>query len=303
MPRQQIQMGERTLAFPDGTLGELRDSSELLDDIPALRRHMEADGYLLLRGLIDREKVLTARDRIFEYMDAHEAMEPGSRPLDGVMGQYGKSVRMMGRKQVTHHPDVRAVFEGEELFDFYSRYFHEPARTFDYKWLRAVGHEQFTGAHYDVIYMGRGSQRLLTCWVPLMDIPVHQGTLAICAGSHNQPGFQRLRDTYGRVDVDRDGYGGWFTNDPQEITEKFGGQWQTTEFRAGDVLTFGMFTMHASTTNTTDRWRLSCDIRFQPASDPVDDRWVGENPTAHAVLGNPNVPNKSFAEARAEWGI
>lgn len=33
---------------------------------------------------------------------------------------------------------------------------------------------------------------------------------------------------------------GWFTTDPFEITDKFGGQWKTTDYRAGDVLIFGM---------------------------------------------------------------
>lgn len=294
------QIGPRELAYPDGGLGELRDSNDLLGDFDALRRRMAEDGYLLIRGLIDRQKVLAARTRILEYMAAHEAMEPGSRPLDGVMGQYGKSIRMLGRQTVTHHPDVQAVFEGEELFDFYRGYFGEDTRTFDYKWLRAVGNEQCTGAHYDVIYMGRGSPRLHTCWIPLGDIPIHQGTLCICAGSHDAPGFERLRETYGRVDVDRDGYGGPFTHDPLEITEKFGGQWLTTEFRAGDILTFGMYTLHASTTNTTDRWRLSCDVRFQPVSDPVDDRWVGDNPTAHTRFGE---QRKTMDQLKAEWGV
>lgn len=299
---QQVQMGERWLAYPDGELGELRPSHDIKDDPAALHQRMEEDGYLYIPGLINREKVLAARARILEYMAEHEAIEPGSRPLDGVMGQYGKSINMLGRKPITHEDDVKATLEAKELFDFFQLYYQQAVRTFDYKWLRAVGHEQCTGAHYDVIYMGRGSQRLHTTWLPLMDIPVHQGTLCICRGSHNHPGFQKLRDTYGKVDVDRDGYGGWFSKDPLEITEKFGGQWQTTNFAAGDALIFGLYTLHASTTNTTDHWRLSCDVRFQPAADPVDERWVGENPTGHYGWGRQGAP-KSMEEARAEWGV
>ncbi len=33
---------------------------------------------------------------------------------------------------------------------------------------------------------------------------------------------------------------GWFTEDPLEITNQFGGQWKTSDFRAGDVLIFNM---------------------------------------------------------------
>ena len=47
------------------------------------------------------------------------------------------------------------------------------------------------------------------------------------------------------------------------------------------MIVFGMHMMHASTTNTTDRWRVSCDVRFQPAADPVDPRWAGDHPIGH----------------------
>jgi len=297
-PDPPVVFGRTHVRFPSEQLGELRDANGLLGDPPALRARMAEDGYLLLRGLIDPEKVRAARGHVLGYMAEHEAMEPGSRPLDGVMGEYGKGVPMMGRELITHAPPVRAAVEADELFDFYRGYFGGPARTFDYKWLRAVGHDRFTGVHYDVVYMGRGSANLHTAWVPLGDIPVHQGTLAICVGSHNAPEFEPLRRTYGRLDVDRDRTAGWFTEDPCEIVEKFGGQWCTTDVHPGDVITFGMYTLHASTTNTTDRWRLSCDVRFQPASDPVDDRWAGDRQAGHT--GGPERP---MSEARAAWGL
>lgn len=300
---RQVRFGHSEMAYPTEQLGELRDSSDLLGDRAALQQRMDEDGCLLLRGLIDREKVLAGRRRILEHMAEHEGLEPGSRPLDGVMGQYGKSVGMMGRKPITHADEVKAVLEGEELFGFYETFFGEPTRTFDYKWLRAVGNEEFTGCHYDVVYMGRGTGNLYTAWVPFGDIPIEHGTLAICVGSHNDPGFQKLRDTYGKADVDRDRLVGWFSQDPQEIIDKFGGQWKTAEFRAGDVLTFGMYTLHASTTNTTDKWRLSCDVRFQPAADPVDERWVGENPVNHYAQRDGAGEMQPIAARRAEWGV
>lgn len=295
-----IRFGYRDLAFPSPELGELRDSSDLLGDLPALQARMAEDGYLLLRGLLPRATVLQARRTILEYMAAQEALTPGEPVLEGVMPRGGRTVPMMGRKGIAHHPDVLAVVEHPRLFDFFAAYFGEPALTFNYKWLRAVGNERYTGAHYDFVYMGRGSPRLHTVWIPFGDIPVHQGTLAMCVGSHNLESFAILRETYGRMDVDRDRTEGWFTRDPMEIVEKFGGRWLTAPFYAGDVILFGMHTMHASTTNLTNRFRLSCDVRFQPASEPADPRWVGEG-AGHTVLGK--EPLRSMEEARAAWGL
>lgn len=299
----RVRMGTRDLTYPDGQLGELRDSNALLGDHDGLQRRMAGDGYLLLRGLIDRDAVLEARRVVCEYMATQEALTPGQPVLEGVMPKGGKTVPMLGRKGITHHDAVLRVFEGPELFGFFNGYFDQPALTFDYKWLRGVGNEGFTGAHYDTVYMGRGSDRLHTAWIPFGDIPIEQGTLAMCVGSHAEPGFARLLETYGRADVDRDLIQGWFTQDPLEITEKFGGRWQTTHFRAGDVMIFGMHTMHGSTTNTTDRFRLSADVRFQPAADPVDPRWVGDNPTGHDQWHRPGAQIVPNAVSRERWGV
>ena len=299
----EVRFGQRTQRFPSTELGELRESQGLLGDVAALRRRMAEDGYLLLRGLIDREKVARARQTILEHMRDHEALVPGTPLLEGAMPDGARSINLLGRAGVTHHRDVRAVFEGHELFDFWNAYFGRPSLTFDYKWLRAVGNEQFTGAHYDVVYMGEGSGHVHTNWIPFGDIDPEQGTLAICVGSHAAPGFARLRETYGRMDVDRDRIAGWFSDDPMEIVEKFGGRWATARFRMGDVLIFGMYTMHASTTNQTTRYRLSADVRFQPADDPVDRRWVGENPTGHDRWMSEPEKVRSMAECRREWGV
>ena len=121
-----VRFGYRTVNFPSEMLGVLRDSNDLLGDVAALHVRMDEDGYLLLRGLIDREKVLSARQTILTHMRENEALTPDTPLLEGVMPKGGRSVPMMGRKGIAFHPDVLAVLEGEELFGFFDRYFGEP---------------------------------------------------------------------------------------------------------------------------------------------------------------------------------
>lgn len=294
----KLRLGTQELEFPSAKITELRESQTLLGDIPALNNRMAEDGYLFLRGLLGRDKVLRARETVLKYMKTQEAFTPNTPLLEAVMPKGGKGVPMMGRRHITHHDDLLAVLEGQELFKLFETYFSESALSFDYKWLRAVGNEAYTGAHMDFVYMGQGSQKLHTVWIPLGDIPVEQGTLAMCAGSNHLESFAKLRSTYGQMDVDRDGVEGWFSKEPLEITEHFGGQWQTTNFYAGDIIFFGMHTMHASTTNLTNRFRLSCDVRYQPASEPMDKRWR-EKGVGHT----PHESIRSMEELRAEWGL
>jgi len=150
-----------------------------------------------------------------------------------------------------------------------------------------------TASHCDVVYMGRGErEKLFTAWTPIGDIDFELGGLMVLEGSHRH---QKLKSTYGQMDVDSYcenkpdakawgkswGTGGWLKGGPNQIRRSIGGQggrWRTSEYRAGDVLIFSMFTVHASLDNRSTRVRLSSDSRYQPASAPADERWVGTNP-------------------------
>lgn len=293
----KVRFGFRDLEFPSGELSQLRESNDVLGDAAALWQRMDEDGYLLLRGLIKRETVLAARAVVLEHMREQQVLLPDTPVLEGVMPPSGRNVRMMGGKGIAHHPAVLAALENSALFALFERLFGEPALTFPFKWLRAIGNEEYTGAHFDYVYMGRGSQNLYTVWIPFGDIPITQGTLAVCRGSHKLDSFARIRDTYGRMDIDRDGISGWFERDPMQIIKRFGGQWQGADYSAGDVIIFGMHTMHASTTNLSNRFRLSCDVRYQPASDTVDERWK------RGGSGHYAETRRDMESARAEWGV
>jgi hypothetical protein len=58
----------------------------------------------------------------------------------------------------------------------------------------------------------------------------------------------------------------------------------TATFEPGDVLLFGMFLVHGAfdhTGGTEGRSacvRISCDVRWQPASEPRDPRYFGADP-------------------------
>ncbi|MCE9590809.1 MAG: phytanoyl-CoA dioxygenase family protein [Planctomycetes bacterium] len=294
----QVTFGSRQLELGGKYLGtNLRDSSGLLDDIPALRQRIEEDGYLLFRGFHERQTVLDARMAILESSKASDMFDPAA-PLNDAVVNPNKGGSAMP-VQLRTLPQFKAVVESPKLMGFFDRFLGGPSMTYDYKWLRFTAPSGWTGAHYDIVYMGRGTDRLYTCWTPIGDVTLDMGSLAILTGSHK---FDRVKQTYGKMDVDRDRVGGWFTSDPVEVVDRHGGRWETTEYSAGDVIIFGMYTMHASLKNVTNRYRLTCDTRYQLASEPVDTRWIGDQPAAHSVH-NSDVKPKSIEQARAEWNV
>ena len=103
----------------------------------------------------------------------------------------------------------------------------------------------------------------------------------MCRGSHALEGLAKVRETYARFDTEAEpGFegSGWLSNDPFDVTRhEPRAQWCSGDFAAGDVILFGMTTLHMSTANVTapGRVRVSCDVRFQPAAEPIDDRYMG----------------------------
>ncbi|SFS87543.1 Phytanoyl-CoA dioxygenase (PhyH) [Paenibacillus sp. BC26] len=270
-----VKVGSRELELGGPHLTALRSSNDILHDVDAIRNRLQEDGYLLLRDFHKREEVLSARKRILEKIDRMGKLNRDTLLEEGIMADGSKSIFMGGTNEDL--PELLNVLNGEHVLRFFDELMGEKTMTYHYKWLRAVGKGDYTGAHYDIIYMGRGTHNLYTVWSPIGDVNYAMGGLALCLNSHN---FEELKATYGKKDSDRDGVG-HYTDDPLAITEKFGGKWATTEFRAGDVLIFGMFLMHCSLENTTNHYRLSVDTRYQSASDKVDERWIGKKPKGH----------------------
>ena len=76
---------------------------------------------------------------------------------------------------------------------------------------------------------------------------------------------------------------GAYAHDAIAVREELAGRWLTAEYELGDLLVFCMYLLHASSDNQTDRIRLSSDSRYQLASEPVDERWIGDDPPAHGI--------------------
>ena len=226
-------------------------------DPAALRAQFQRQGYLLVRGLLPRALVAAVETEIRTVAGADNEGRGMLRPAhaDTLMKSY----------------TFRRVSNGPELFGVFDALFGSPSVTIDYKHFRAVGPGVGTPFHMDRTYMGRGSRQLTTVWIPWHDVDLRMGGLAVVEGSHSLPGFAAVRDTYGEQEVH-----GMLSSDPLEcLSWDPAARWLTASYKAGDVLVFPMDLLHGSCTNRNPAsapLRLSSDVRFQPRTDPVDDR-------------------------------
>jgi hypothetical protein len=274
--------------------GILRDSRGLLGDADKLRARMEEDGYLYLPAMLDRDAVMDARRSILLKLQAEGALHP-DHPLES--GIIAPGVHFTFRADLANgNPVIHQLLYSGVIMDFMSEFLGGPVLHYDYTWLRAKvpGPNTATTPHCDIVFMNRGTKQLYTVWTPLDDIPYELGGLIVLENSH----FQRDHlgeywefdvDTYCIDEKNDEAHerwawgkgGGSYSKDAIGVRQEIGGRWLSSEYKAGDLLIFSMFTLHASLDNCTDRVRLSTDSRYQLASEAVDERWIGENPIAH----------------------
>jgi hypothetical protein len=298
-----------TLDTSPRAFGELRSSRDARADRDELHRRMAEDGYLYLPGLLNPKDVEAARIEFLERIDRLGNLAPGVPVSEGVAKKDGVPLNLVSQEGLAKNnlPLEKVIFSGP-MIEFYEFFLGGVVRHFDFIWVRAkvAGQSITTYPHYDNVYMGRGTQNLFTSWTPFGDVPLIKGGLMILENSHR---LEEIKATYGQMDVDAyctnneeaqhvesagpPGDPRWpdrvnqgaYTQDAVGLQQEVQRRWLTTNYQAGDLLVFSMFTMHAGMDNQTQRYRLSTDTRYQLAAEPVDERWVGDTIIGHGPEG------------------
>lgn len=265
---------------PDGLLGELLDSAGLLDDPKGLRARLARDDYLYLRGVLDPMAVLAARAEVLRRLEAVGEIEPGG---DGVATGRSRRADLQADlggfwKSVSEGPLLRAVSHGSTVERVVAAVAGEPVVAQDYLFLRVGVPGRATGLHYDYPFFTRVHDKVWTVWLPFGQVPQERGPLVIVEGSHRftdlieqMEGFDVTKDTSRKADLGADAV---------SFAKSRGTRLLTTDFAPGDLVIFGMFIAHGSLDHhdATGTVRVSCDVRWQPAALPRDERYFGPNP-------------------------
>ena len=265
---------------PDPLLGELVDSATLMANPAALRERLAADGYLFLRGVVDPGAVRAARAEVLGRLEAIGEIVPGSdgiftgtsrrRELEPDLGAFWRSV--------SEGKQFRAVSHGPAVAGLMTAVAGVPVRGQDYVFLRVAVPGRATGLHFDYPFFTRMHDQVWTVWLPLSDVPVAQGPLVVVEGSHRfddliapMRGFDVVTDTTRKAAME---------DDAISLARARGARLLTADFRAGDLIVFGMYTLHGSLDHhdPSGRVRVSCDVRWQALSMPQDPRYFGDNP-------------------------
>jgi ectoine hydroxylase-related dioxygenase (phytanoyl-CoA dioxygenase family) len=283
-----LQADGRTLDASPRRMGWLRESSPD-EPFEALTTRFRQDGYLFMKGFLDREAVLEQRRRAFEHLNLAGLLRPGTDPVLGIAADTPAEHGEVNRRMMEY---VRsAAFESfcmsPRLWQFMDRFVGGLSYLHKRKILRhTLPHQpSSTPAHYDLIYLRGGTDRLVTAWIPVGDVPLEMGGLVYLEGSHAVgvamegeftrenaalPAAERI-SAYNKNMTE----GGWVSKDLPAMAEKFDTRWLVANYEAGDIVLHSPFMIHAATLNESRDGiiRLSTDIRYQNVSDEIDARW------------------------------
>ncbi len=250
------------------------DATALLSDPAALRLKAQTNGYLFFKGLLPKQKVLSLRTDILGilqrrgWLDSSQPLTEGIADLDAVNGLSseetnwnGVGVPMDVYREVQKLESFHALAHEPRLLQMYETLFGR--KPFPHP--RNIGRIMLphsglnvTPAHQDFLHI-QGAEETWTCWAPLGDCPQQLGGLMILEGSHRA----------GLLGVTQaPGAGGL-----ESILCGLGYEWVAGDYETGDVVTFHSHTVHKAQPNATrNRVRLSCDFRYQPIDQPIEER-------------------------------
>jgi Phytanoyl-CoA dioxygenase (PhyH) len=238
-------MGQFLKPFRESHASELEPRS--------MREMMDAQGYLLIRGVLPAEDVAGLLGEILEVVSAAGWLLPGYSPAGRVAdvsktcgesdeefkSVYKRIFSMESLHAFAHHPRLREVLSllvGPRLLI-------QPKLVA--RMIFPNCERLLVDAHQDHQSMA-GDPESFTVWFPLHDCPQELGPLQILEGSHRF-GLQKSDPRTGYVVRDT----------------ALGGDWVGGAIHAGDVLIFHSLTVHASSPNVSRQMRISMDYRFQ----------------------------------------
>jgi ectoine hydroxylase-related dioxygenase (phytanoyl-CoA dioxygenase family) len=264
--------------FDNRHFAPLRDSSTIRLRAGQLRARYLEDGYLYLRGVLDRPTVMDIRRAYFSTFPAGY-LRDGTTPDEGIFS--GRRPTALPPHGVEGHP-AHAFVRGRQfaslaadprLSQLAASVLGGPVQQLPRVIVRHFDRStpMASRAHVDYSYLDQGSDQLVTIWIPLGDCPRPTGGLVYLEGSHWLPpsSFEHLRTV-----SDRPGDVRAVSHDLRWVSEQLGRRWLWADYEAGDVTVHSPHIVHASLDTTTDEMRLSADLRYLRQGEPADSRWL-----------------------------
>ena len=164
--------------------GFLNATPEAAHDLELTHQLFEEQGYVYIPGFFDRQQILEARHTLTSMLAKEDLLDPNFPHWEGVARE-GQKLTMKA-DLANGNPKIQNIVYGEKILKFYEDFFQSNVTYFSYIWMRVMSKGFGTAPHCDIVYMGRGTQRLITNWIIYGDLTFDVGGLMVLEGSHKK---------------------------------------------------------------------------------------------------------------------
>ena len=257
----------------ESRLGALEPVPDAIrDDRDALWQRLRRDGYLFLRGALDPDRVWAFRRYYFAELVPTGLVADAARGTVGGADPDAAQLRHILFRRIVPGPEYLAFCTQPAIHDWFGWFLGDRPFLHRRKLIRHTrpgesGVGTATQAHYDLVYLREGTDRVLSAWIPLGDCPTSLGGLTYLQGSHHRV---LAEERAGGVRP-----AGWITADLPQLAERYDSRWLVTDYAAGDLVIHSAYVIHAALDNVDPHgtMRLSTDIRYQRSDLAIDWRW------------------------------
>jgi Phytanoyl-CoA dioxygenase (PhyH) len=219
-----------------------------------MREQLAGPGYAVLRGLLDADELRRLRARIVGVMHSQgwvlpegDALPSAQAPREGGDGWWPGYAAIQSIEELhSLGHDKRLIQVVEEALGT-----HVLAHNRRIVGMALPGYG--TPPHQDFVSV-QGSADTVTAWVPLDDRDGESAAIRLLPAG-DEPRLRPLEWV--------DGISAGVRADPDDRA------WHQPSVQVGDVVIFHGLTVHELRPNRDDRYRVACEMRFQPLADPV----------------------------------
>ena len=153
------------------------------DDPAEIRRSYDENGYLFFKGALNADTVLRAKEDIAGVLQQQSYMQKGSAEPRATPGasavevDYGPLYRLKSPWELMASPELQEAVDiayGEKV---------RLGRSIGFRYSMPTDAPYLTPPHQDHFYI-RETDEFRMIWIPLMDMEIANGGLAIAADSH-----------------------------------------------------------------------------------------------------------------------
>ena len=254
----------------------------------SLREMFSENGYLYFNKFFDNESIKALRSRIFSYLiEVDEVREVADKFIYTGLSNRREKIKDLGKfwRNISEDWLLRRLTHSRSLHELCDRILNCRSIAQDYLFLRIYNVGRQTLTHSDSGFFTRKTPNVITVWISLGETPLEMGPIFLLENSHKN---EKIIEDLKNFDVakDKKRKASWDQN-PIDIAEMLSCKILTQNMSVGDIVVFNMNILHGSFDNINyeGQTRLTCDVRYQPFSDPRDPRYFGPFPSGTTGKG------------------